>query len=80
MVFLSVFPAIHVMSTFVHNEPTSLAILQEAKLPEVFYDAIEESIEPSLEVCLPCSFLYSRFIQIISGNSSGHQRDWRFVP
>ncbi|GJJ06087.1 hypothetical protein Clacol_000276 [Clathrus columnatus] len=47
----SVLPiAIHVMSTFVHNEPTSLTILQEAKLPDIFYDAIQDSIEPSIEV------------------------------
>ncbi|KAF8525043.1 hypothetical protein BU17DRAFT_41797 [Hysterangium stoloniferum] len=47
----SVLPiAIHVMSTFVHNEPTSLAVLQEAKLPETFYKAVEGGIEPSIEV------------------------------
>lgn len=38
------------MATFVHNEPTSLSVLQEAKLPEAFYDAIEEDVEPSAEV------------------------------
>jgi E3 ubiquitin-protein ligase HUWE1 len=38
------------MSTFVHNEPTSLAIIQEAGLPEVFYKAIEYGIEPAIEV------------------------------
>lgn len=38
------------MSTFVHNEPTSLAIIQEAGLPEVFYRAIEHGIEPAIEV------------------------------
>ncbi len=38
------------MSLFVHNEPTSLTILQEAKLPDTFYDAIENGIEPALEV------------------------------
>lgn len=40
------------MATFVHNEPTSLGILQEAGLPESFYKAIEAGIEPSIEVCL----------------------------
>jgi len=39
------------MSTFVHNEPTSLAIIQEAGLPELFYKAIEIGIEPAIEVC-----------------------------
>lgn len=38
------------MSMFVHNEPTSLAILQEAHVPEVFYDAVESGIEPAIEV------------------------------
>lgn len=41
---------INIMSTFVHNEPTSLAIIQEAGLPEVFYQAIEIGIEPAIEV------------------------------
>jgi len=40
------------MSTFVHNEPTSLGVLQEAQLPEVFYKAVETTIEPSIEVIL----------------------------
>ena len=38
------------MSTFVHNEPTSLAVIQEAGLPELFYTAIEIGIEPAIEV------------------------------
>ncbi|KAF9475538.1 hypothetical protein BDN70DRAFT_996350 [Pholiota conissans] len=42
--------AINIMSTFVHNEPTSLAIIQEAGLPETFYKAIEIGIEPAIEV------------------------------
>jgi E3 ubiquitin-protein ligase HUWE1 len=44
------FTAINVMSTFVHNEPTSLAIIQEAGLPSTFYHAIENGIEPAIEV------------------------------
>ncbi|KAF9531661.1 hypothetical protein CPB83DRAFT_79933 [Crepidotus variabilis] len=47
----NIFPlAINVMSTFVHNEPTSLAIIQEAGLPNLFYRAIEIGIEPAIEV------------------------------
>lgn len=38
------------MLTFVHNEPTSLTILQENKIPDAFYDAVESQIEPSLDV------------------------------
>jgi E3 ubiquitin-protein ligase HUWE1 len=47
---LLVILAINIMSTFVHNEPTSLAIIQEAGLPETFYKAIEIGIEPAIEV------------------------------
>ncbi|KAF9566753.1 hypothetical protein CPC08DRAFT_814629 [Agrocybe pediades] len=47
----NIFPlAINIMSTFVHNEPTSLAIIQEAGLPETFYKAVEVGIEPAIEV------------------------------
>lgn len=38
------------MATFVHNEPTSLPIIQEAGLPEAFYKAIEAGLEPVIEV------------------------------
>jgi E3 ubiquitin-protein ligase HUWE1 len=38
------------MAMFVHNEPTSLAILQEANVPNVFYSAVESGIEPAIEV------------------------------
>ncbi|CAE6470636.1 unnamed protein product [Rhizoctonia solani] len=41
--------AINIMAMFVHNEPTSLAILQEAHVPDVFYAAIESGIEPAIE-------------------------------
>jgi E3 ubiquitin-protein ligase HUWE1 len=47
----SVLPlAINIMTTFIHNEPTSLHVLQEAKLPETFYSAIESGLEPVMEV------------------------------
>ncbi|KAG6878824.1 hypothetical protein C0992_007445, partial [Termitomyces sp. T32_za158] len=42
--------AINIMATFVHNEPTSLVIIQEAGLPETFYKTIEAGLEPSIEV------------------------------
>lgn len=38
------------MSTFVHNEPTSLAIIQEAGLPETFYKTVDAGLEPVIEV------------------------------
>lgn len=38
------------MATFVHNEPTSLVVIQEAGLPEAFYKAIELGLEPAIEV------------------------------
>lgn len=41
---------INTMSLFVHNEPTSLSILQEARIPDAFYTAIESGIDASAEV------------------------------
>ncbi|KAI6046227.1 hypothetical protein EDC04DRAFT_2888377 [Pisolithus marmoratus] len=47
----SVLPlAMNIMATFVHNEPTSLPTIQEAGLPQVFYQAIETGLEPFIEV------------------------------
>jgi hypothetical protein len=43
--------AINVMSTFIHNEPTSLPILQEAKLPQSFLDTITNYTTVSTDVC-----------------------------
>ncbi|KZV69516.1 hypothetical protein PENSPDRAFT_753267 [Peniophora sp. CONT] len=42
--------AINVMATFVHNEPTSLAVIQEVHLPETFYRTVEAGLEPVIEV------------------------------
>jgi E3 ubiquitin-protein ligase HUWE1 len=38
------------MAAFVHNEPTSLTIIQEAGLPEAFYKAIDAGLEAANEV------------------------------
>jgi E3 ubiquitin-protein ligase HUWE1 len=38
------------MATFVHNEPTSLATIQEIGLPETFFSAIEAGVDPAIEV------------------------------
>ena len=38
------------MSTFVHNEPTCLPVVQEAGLPEAFYSVVESGLEPVIEV------------------------------
>ncbi|KIJ61312.1 hypothetical protein HYDPIDRAFT_31398 [Hydnomerulius pinastri MD-312] len=47
----SVLPlAMNIMATFVHNEPTSLPTIQEAGLPQVFYQTIEAGLEPVIEV------------------------------
>ncbi|BGP26526.1 E3 ubiquitin-protein ligase HUWE1 [Rhodotorula toruloides] len=40
----------NIAATFVHNEPTSLAALQEAKVPEIFYDSLEGIIPAANEV------------------------------
>lgn len=44
------------MATFVHNEPTSLTILQELELPQTFYSELEKSYPTSFDVSRrPCS-------------------------
>ncbi|KAJ3176473.1 hypothetical protein HK101_010430 [Irineochytrium annulatum] len=51
--------AVNIMSCFVHNEPTCLSILQEAKLPNAFYDvACSQDLPISAEVisALPNAF------------------------
>lgn len=40
------------MTTFIHSEPTSLTILQEAKLPQTFLDTICAYEYPSSEVLI----------------------------
>jgi E3 ubiquitin-protein ligase HUWE1 len=42
--------SINVMATFVHNEPTSLSILQEMQLPQTLFAKLEESTPRSFEV------------------------------
>ena len=42
--------AIHIMATFVHNEPTLLATIQEQRLPEAFVAAIGADLEPNFEL------------------------------
>ncbi|WWC64740.1 uncharacterized protein I303_107351 [Kwoniella dejecticola CBS 10117] len=41
---------INIMATFVHNEPTSLSILQELHLPQTLYGQLESGIPASPEV------------------------------
>ncbi|PWY99341.1 hypothetical protein BCV70DRAFT_162691 [Testicularia cyperi] len=43
---------INIMATFIHNEPTSLGILQEAKMPEAFFNCIESDVEANFDVIL----------------------------
>jgi E3 ubiquitin-protein ligase HUWE1 len=43
--------AINILATFVHNEPTSLTVIQETGVPEAFYRAVEAGLEPVIEVC-----------------------------
>ncbi|GAA5889291.1 hypothetical protein JCM6882_000697 [Rhodosporidiobolus microsporus] len=40
----------NISATFVHNEPTSLTTLQEAKVPQTFYESLEGSIPASNDV------------------------------
>ncbi|KAJ3152973.1 hypothetical protein HDU86_005428 [Geranomyces michiganensis] len=50
--------AVNIMSTFIHNEPTSLSILQEAHLPQALLAALAREIPISAEVisALPNAF------------------------
>jgi E3 ubiquitin-protein ligase HUWE1 len=50
--------ATNIMSTFIHNEPTSLSILQELKLPQTFLFSIKQHIPFSPEVisAIPTAF------------------------
>ncbi|KAK9767472.1 E3 ubiquitin-protein ligase tom1, partial [Basidiobolus ranarum] len=41
---------VNIMATFIHNEPTSLPILQEAKLPQAFLETIMKDIPNSADV------------------------------
>lgn len=42
--------AISIMATFVHNEPTQLATMQENHMPETFVKALQDDLEPSFEL------------------------------
>lgn len=44
--------ALNIMTSFIHNEPTSLSILQEQGLPDAFYASIadEATLEPAFDV------------------------------
>lgn len=50
--------AVNIMSTFIHNEPTSLSILQELKLPQTFLHSMKQYIPFSPEVisAIPTAF------------------------
>ncbi|KAF9976767.1 hypothetical protein BGZ73_007902 [Actinomortierella ambigua] len=50
--------AINTMTSFIHNEPTSLAIMQEAKIPQTFLASLTEDIPASADVatCIPGAF------------------------
>lgn len=44
--------AINVVTTFIHNEPTSLSVLQEIKLPQTFLKTFESYDQPNSEVLM----------------------------
>jgi E3 ubiquitin-protein ligase HUWE1 len=65
--------AMSIMAMFIHNEPTSLAMVQEASLPQVFYKLIEAGLEPVIELStisphqLTSSFSSSKLLNAIGG-------------
>ncbi|KAG0302120.1 hypothetical protein BGZ98_007782, partial [Dissophora globulifera] len=44
--------AINTMTSFIHNEPTSLTILQEAKIPQTLLASLSKEIPPSNDVAM----------------------------
>lgn len=51
--------AVNIMSTFIHNEPTCLSILQEAKLPKTFLEVVTSPhlpISPEVVSAIPNAF------------------------
>jgi E3 ubiquitin-protein ligase HUWE1 len=70
--------AINILATFVHNEPTSLTVIQEAGVPEAFYRAVEAGLEPVIEVCERC-ISFSGKHDACPGNPSHSQCDWRLM-
>lgn len=61
--------AINIMSTIVHNEPTSLAILQEMQLPQTLFDVLEKQMPDTFEVV----YTLPNAIGAICLNASGLQ-------
>jgi E3 ubiquitin-protein ligase HUWE1 len=68
--------AINILATFVHNEPTSLTVIQEAGVPEAFYRAVEAGLEPVIEVCERPVSLFGKH-DACPGNPSHSQCHWR---
>lgn len=42
--------AMNIMASFVHNEPTSLSVLQEIGLPQALYTQLEQEYSSSHDV------------------------------
>jgi hypothetical protein len=42
--------AINMLGTFIHNEPTSLSVLQDQGLPQILYEVLSNSVPASYEV------------------------------
>ena len=70
--------AINILATFVHNEPTSLTVIQEAGVPETFYRAVEAGLEPVIEVCAR-HISQSGKVNTYTGNPSHPQCNWRLM-
>jgi hypothetical protein len=70
--------AINILATFVHNEPTSLTVIQEAGVPEAFYRAVEAGLEPVIEVCERLIPLFGE-LDACPGHPSYSQRNRRLM-
>lgn len=52
------------MATFIHNEPTSLSVLQDLQLPQVLFSRLEQEIPPSFDVRV--KYPHNADLQVIS--------------
>ena len=50
--------AMNTMASFVHNEPTSLTVLQELGLPQALYTQLEKENASTHDVSPPCAIIY----------------------
>ena len=74
LLLIRCYTAINILATFVHNEPTSLTVIQEAGVPEAFYRAVEAGLEPVIEASEARVPTYVK-LTLYPGDSSDPERN-----